>query len=76
MSEGELAVGNQQVAGNPSRLTTYVALFSPVLTSHAGTYMCQTTLTSPYGTIQQTVTSEHHVTVGSKCNRAIAKCAR
>lgn len=67
MSEGELTVGNQQAVGNPSRLTTYMAQFSPVLTSHAGVYTCQATVSSAYGTIQQTVTSEHNMTVESKC---------
>ena len=66
ISEGELTVGNQQVVGNPSRLITYMAQFSPVLTSHAGIYTCQVTVTSPYGTIRQSVTSDHNVTVQSK----------
>ena len=68
-SEGELTVGNQQVIGNPSRLTTYVAQFSPVLTSHAGIYTCQVTVTSAYGTIRESVATMHNVTVESECGR-------
>ena len=71
VSGGELTVGNQQVVGNPSRLTTYMAQFSPVLTSHGGTYTCQATVSSPYGTIQQSVTAEHNVTVESKWVRQL-----
>lgn len=67
-SEGELTVGNQQVIGNPSRLTTYMAQFSPVLTSHAGIYTCLVTVTSVYGTIQESVTSMQNVTVESECD--------
>ena len=66
VSEGELIVGNQVVIGNPSRLTTYMVQFSPVLTSHGGTYTCQTTVSSPYGTIEQSVTRAQNVTVESK----------
>lgn len=51
-SEGAVTVGNRPIIGNPFRLTTYVIHFSPLLTSHGGSYTCQVTLTSPYGTVK------------------------
>ena len=48
-SEGDVTVGNQPIIGNPSRLTTYNIQFSPLMTSHAGTYTCLVTLISPFG---------------------------
>ena len=66
ISEGELTVGNQFVLGNPSRVTTYMVQFSPLLTSHGGTYTCRTTVSSPFGTILQTVTRTQNVSVQSK----------
>lgn len=65
-SEGEVTVGNQVVAGNPSRLTTYMVQFSPLLTSHGGMYTCLATLSSPYGTILQSATRTQNITVQSK----------
>ncbi len=65
-SEGALTVGNQPVIGNPSRLITYMIQFSPVSTSHGGTYTCRTTITSPFGTIHQSVSRAQNVTVESK----------
>lgn len=65
-SEGELTVGNQLLIGNPSRVTTYVAQFSPLLTSHGGAYTCQATISSPFGTIRQSVTRVQNVSVLSK----------
>ena len=65
-SAGGLTVGRQQVAGNPSRLTTYMVQFSPLLTSHGGMYTCQATISSPYGTIQQTEMTTQNVSVQSK----------
>lgn len=65
-SEGELTVGSQPVLGNPSRLVTYVTQFSPLLTSHGGTYTCQATVSSPYGTIQPSSSVAQKVTVASK----------
>ncbi len=66
MSEGELTVGNQLVIGNPSRVTTYMAQFSPLLTSHGGTYTCQATISSPFGTIQQSVSRAQNVSIESE----------
>ena len=65
-SAGEITVGRQQVSGNPSRLTTYMIQFSPLLTSHGGMYTCQATVSSPFGTIQQTVSSARNVSVQGK----------
>ena len=66
ISEGEVSVGNQVVLGNPSRVTTYMVQFSPLLTSHGGTYTCQATISSPFGTIQQSITAAQNVSVQSK----------
>ena len=66
ITEDELTVGLQEITGNPSRLTTYMAQFNPVMTSNAGNYICQATVYSPYGTIQRTVTNSHNVTVESE----------
>jgi hypothetical protein len=66
MSEGELTVGNQQVIGSPSRVSTYAIQFSPVLTSHGGTYTCRATVSSPRGTLQESVTMAQNLTVESK----------
>ena len=63
MSEGELTVGDQQVIGNPSRLTTYMAQFSPVMTSHGGTYTCQATVLSPQGTLQESSATTYNVSI-------------
>lgn len=52
--------------GNPSRLTTYSVQFSPLLTSHGGTYTCQATIGSPYQTIQQSTARAENVSVQSK----------
>lgn len=65
-SEGGVTVGNQPVIGNPSRLTTYTIQFSPLLTSHGGTYTCQATVNSPYQTIQQSASRTENVSVQSK----------
>ena len=65
-SEGEVTVGNQPIIGNPSRLTTYVIQFSPLMTSHAGTYTCQVTLTSPFGTIEVSAIRTENVSIESK----------
>ena len=65
-SEGEVTVGNQPVIGNPSRLTTYTIQFSPLLTSHGGTYTCQATVNSPYLTIQQSAAGTWNVSVQSE----------
>ena len=62
-SEGDVTVGNQPIIGNPSRLTTYIIQFSPLMTSHAGTYSCLVTLTSPFGTIEVTATRSENVSV-------------
>ena len=62
-SEGDVTVGNQPIIGNPSRLTTYIIQFSPLMTSHAGIYTCLVTLTSPFGTIEATATRSDNVTV-------------
>ena len=67
-SEGELTVGSQPVLGNPSRLVTYVTQFSPLLTSHGGTYTCQVTVSSPHGTIQPSSSMAQEVTVASMFN--------
>ena len=64
-SEGELTVGYQRVIGNPSRVTTYMAQFSPVLTSHGGMYTCQATIRSLYSTIQQSVSRTQNISVQS-----------
>ena len=63
---GELIVGNQPIIGNPSRLTTYSIQFSPLLTSHGGTYTCQATVSSPYQTVQQSTIRTANVSVQSK----------
>ena len=65
-SGGEIIVGNQPVLGNPSRLTTYSIQFSPLLTSHSGTYTCLATITSPCQTIQKSVSRTVNVSVKSK----------
>ena len=65
-SGGELIVGNQPIVGNPSRLTTYSIQFSPLLTSHGGTYACQATVSSPYQTMQQSTARAVNVSVQSK----------
>lgn len=65
-SEGELTVGNQPVFGNPSRLITYMAQFSPLLTSHGGSYTCQVTVSSPFGTIRRSMSVAQNVSVASK----------
>lgn len=74
-SEGELTVGNQELTGNPSRLSTYMVQFSSVLTSHGGTYTCQATVSSLYGTIQKSVFRMHNVSVQSKCKDNSASCS-
>ena len=65
-SEGELTVGNQLVVGNPSRLTTYIIQFSPLLTSHGGTYTCKATVNSPFETIRQSATRAQNLSIGSE----------
>ncbi len=68
VTSGEVTVGLQELTGNPSRLNTYMAHFDPLMTSNAGTYMCQATVTSPYRTKQVTVSVSHNITVQSKSN--------
>ena len=70
-SEGEVTVGNQPVIGNPSRLTTYIIQFSPLMTSHAGTYTCSVTLISPFGTIEVSATRSENVSVQGKSRTMI-----
>lgn len=65
-SEEEVTVGTQPVIGNPSKLTTYILQFSPLMTSHAGTYTCQVTLTSPYGTLPVTAERAENVSISSQ----------
>ena len=65
-SEGDVTVGHQPIIGNPSRLTTYIMQFSPLMTSHAGTYTCLVTLTSPFGTIEVSTARSENVSVQSK----------
>lgn len=65
-SEGDVTVGSRPILGNPFRLTTYVIQFSPFLTSHGGTYTCRVTLTSPFGTIEQSVSMAWNISVRSK----------
>ena len=67
LSGGELIVSNQPVIGNPSRLTTYSAQFSRLLTSHSGMYTCRATITSPYGTIQQSASRTANISIQSEC---------
>jgi hypothetical protein len=65
-SEGEVTVDNQPIIGNPSRLTTYIIQFSPLITSHAGIYTCLVTLISPFGTIEVSARRSENVSVQSK----------
>ena len=65
-SEGDVTVGNQPIVGNPSRLTTYIIQFSPLMTSHAGTYTCLVTLTSPFGTIEVSADRSENVSIQRK----------
>ncbi len=65
-SEGEVTVDNQPIIGNPSRLITYIIQFSPLMTSHAGTYTCLVTLISPFGTIEVSATRSENISVQSK----------
>lgn len=65
-SEGDVTVEHQPIIGNPSRLTTYIMQFNPLLTSHAGTYTCLVTLTSPFGTINVSTARSENVSVQSK----------
>ena len=65
-SEGEVTVGNQPIIGNPSRLTTYIVQFSPLMISHAGTYTCLVTLISPFGTVEVSASRSENVSVQSK----------
>ena len=66
-SEGAITVAVQPVIGNPTRLTSYALTFSPVHTSHAGTYTCRATIVSPYGTMMQSASATANVTVQSEC---------
>ena len=66
-SEGAITVEIQPVIGNPTRLTSYALTFSPVHTSHAGTYTCRATIVSPYGTMMQSASATANVTVQSEC---------
>jgi len=66
-SEGAITVAVQPVIGNPTRLTSYALTFSPVHTSHAGTYTCRATVVSPYGTMMQSASTTANVTVQSEC---------
>ena len=66
-SEGAITVAIQPVIGNPTRLTSYALTFSPVHTSHAGTYTCKATVVSPYGTMMQSASATVNVTVQSEC---------
>ena len=64
-SEGGVTVGDQPIIGNPSRLTTYVIQFRPLMTSHAGTYTCLVTLTSPFRTIEVSAARSENVSIQS-----------
>lgn len=70
-SEGDVTVGDQPIIGNPSRLTTYIIQFSPIMISHAGTYTCLVTLTSPFGTIEVSAARSENVSVQSKSRTVI-----
>lgn len=65
-SNGYITVGNQPVIGNPSRLTTYIIQFNPLVVSHAGTYTCLVNLTSPFGTIEVSTSRPENVSVQCK----------
>ena len=64
-SEGEITVTTQPVIGGSS-VTTYVLYFSPLRTSRGGVYTCQATVTSPFGTLQESGSDTSDVTVTSK----------
>ena len=66
-SEGAITVEIQPVIGNPTRLTSYALTFSPVDTSHAGTYTCRATVVSPYWTMMQSASATANITVQSEC---------
>ena len=62
----QVTVGIQELTGIPSRLNTYTIQFNPLMTSNAGSYQCQATVMSPYGTKRRTVSSGHNLTVTSE----------
>ena len=66
-SEGAITVEIQPVIGNPTRLTSYALTFSPLHTSHAGTYTCRATVVSRYGTMMQSASATANITVQSEC---------
>ena len=65
-SSDRVTIGIQEQSGNPSRLNTYAIQFNPLMTSNAGSYQCQATVMSPYGTKRRTVSSGHNLTVTSE----------
>ena len=66
-SEGEIIVATEPVlADSPTRLTTHALIFTTLRTSRGGTYYCQATILSPYGTIGKNTSTSLDVIVQGK----------